>query len=216
VAIVMGLDQHRAQVTADWLDTASGEVSRARVAPADRAGVRRFLERFRGCELEVALEATTGWRFVVEELRRVGATVHLAEPAETAARRGNKKHAKNDRADARHLRELVMVGRLPESWIPPDHLLDLRARVRLRHSLVAQRGEWQQRIQAVLYHHGFPQRRNLMTEQGRRWLAAQALAATAREQITVAVTMIEALDLQLAPIDKQLRAYARRQVGSCP
>jgi hypothetical protein len=29
----------------------------------------------RGQELEVALEATTGWRFVVEELRRVGATV---------------------------------------------------------------------------------------------------------------------------------------------
>src|SRR4051794_41230261 len=169
----MGLDQHRAQVTADWLDTETGEVSRARVAPADRAGVRRFLERFGGCELEVALEATTGWRFVVEELRRVGATVHLAEPAETAARRGKKKRAKNDRADARHLRELVMVGRLPESWIAPDHILDLRARVRLRHSLVAQRGEWQQRLQAVLYHHGFPQRgfpqrRNLMTEQGRQ------------------------------------------------
>ena len=28
-----------------------------------------------------------------------------------------------------------MVGRLPESWIPPDHILDLRARVRLRHTL---------------------------------------------------------------------------------
>src|SRR3954453_21140378 len=76
----MGLDQHRAQITADWLDTKSGEGSRARVAPADRAGVRRFLERFAGRELEVALEATTGWRFVVEELQRVGAMVHLAEP----------------------------------------------------------------------------------------------------------------------------------------
>ena len=108
MTIAMGLDQHRAQITADWLDTDTGEVSRARVARADRAGVRRFLERCGGRELEVAPEATTGWRFVVEELRRVGATVHLAEPAETAARRGNKKRAKNDRADARHLRELVM------------------------------------------------------------------------------------------------------------
>src|SRR5436309_1275325 len=60
VSIVMGLDQHRAQITADWLDTETGEVRRARVAPADRAGVRGFLERFRGRELEVALEATTG------------------------------------------------------------------------------------------------------------------------------------------------------------
>src|SRR3954453_20617573 len=81
----MGLDQHRAQITADWLDTDSGEVTRARVAPADRAGVRQFLERFAGRELEVALEATTGWRFVVEELQRAGATVRLAEPAEPAA-----------------------------------------------------------------------------------------------------------------------------------
>jgi Transposase len=123
MAIVMGLDQHRAQITADWLNTETGELGRGRVAPADRAGVRRFLERFRGNELEVALEATTGWRFVVEELHRIGARVHLAEPAETAARRGKKKHAKNDRADARHLRELLMVGRLPESWIAPEHIL---------------------------------------------------------------------------------------------
>jgi transposase len=179
VTIVMGLDQHRAQITVDWVDTSTGEVSRARVAPADRAAVRRFLERFRDQELEVALEATTGWRFVVEELRRVGAVAHLAEPAETAARRGNKKRAKNDRADARHLRELLMICRLPESWIPPAHILDLRARVRLRHTLSEQRGEWQQRIQAVLYHHGCPQRRNLMTGEGQRWLAAQPLPGCA-------------------------------------
>src|ERR671930_2118044 len=98
VTSVMGLDQHRGQITADWLDASTGEVSRARVAPADRAGVRAFVERFHGCELEVALEATTGWRFVVEELHRVGAVVHLAEPAETAARRGKKTLAKSDRA----------------------------------------------------------------------------------------------------------------------
>ena len=118
-----------------------------------------------------------GWRFVVEELRRVGAVVHLAEPAETAELRGSKKRAKSDRADARHLRELLMIERLPESWIPPDHILDLRARVRLRHTLSEQRGEWQQRIQATLYHHGCPQRRSLMIGDGREWLAAQPLPA---------------------------------------
>lgn len=34
-----------------------------------------------------------------------------------------------------------MIGRLPESWIAPDHILDLRARIRLRHTLSHQRGE---------------------------------------------------------------------------
>jgi transposase len=213
VSIVMGLDQHRAQITADWLDTETGEVKRGRVSPADRAGVCRFLERFRGRELEVALEATTGWRFVVEELRRVGAVVHLAEPAETAGLRGPKKRAKGDRADARHLRELVMLKRVPESWIPPEHILDLRSRVRLRHELGEQRSEWQQRIQATLYHHGCPQRRSLMLGDGREWLAAQPLPAVARERVTVALAMIDALDLQMRPIEKELRAYARRQAG---
>src|SRR5438270_2869259 len=209
----MGLDQHRGQITGEWIDTETGEVQRSRVAPADRAHVRRWLERFRGQELEVALEATTGWRFVVEELRRIGAVVHLAEPAETAGLRGPKKRAKNDRADARHLRELLMVKRLPESWIPPDHILDLRARVRLRHTLSEQRGEWQQRIQATLYHHGCPQRRQLMTGDGREWLAAQPLPAAARETVAVALAMIDSLDRQLAPLDRELRAYARRQAG---
>jgi transposase len=171
------------------------------------------LARFGGQELEVALEATTGWRFVVEELRRVGADAHLAEPAETAGLRGPKKRAKGDRADARHLRELVMVKRLPESWTPPDHLLDLRAQVRLRHTLSEQRAEWQQRIQAVLYHHGCPQRRSLLTADGRAWLDAQPLAPAAREQITVALAMIDALETQITPIDAELRAYARRQAG---
>jgi transposase len=139
--------------------------------------------------------------------------VHLAEPAETSARRGPKKRAKSDRCDARHLRELLMVSRVPESWIAPDHLLDLRARVRLRHTLSDQRGEWQQRIQAVLYHHGCPQRRQLMTGEGRAWLEAQPLPAVARKQVAVAAAMIDALDVQLAPLDRELRAYARRQPG---
>ena len=150
---------------------------------------------------------------MVEELRRVGAGVHLAEPAETAGLRGPKKRAKGDRADARHLRELLMVGRLPESWIPPDHILDLRARVRLRHTLSEQRSEWQQRIQATLYHHGCPQRRSLMTGDGREWLASQPLPAAAREQVTVALAMIDGIEVQIAPLDKELRAYARRQAG---
>src|SRR3954468_23942692 len=213
VAIVMGLDQHRAQITAEWLDTTTGEIARTRIAPADRAGVQRFASRFRGQQLEVALEATTGWRFVVEELAAIGAQVHLAEPAETAARRGTKKRGKTHRANARNLRELLRCGRLPESWIPPQHLLDLRARVRLRHTLVDERREWQQRIQAVLYHHGVPPRSWLLGAESRAWLVSLQLPPAAREQITIALALIDGLDAQLAPLDCELRTFARRQAG---
>jgi transposase len=213
VSIVMGLDQHRAQISAEWIDTITGEVFRARVTPADRLGVRKFLARFEGEALEVALEATTGWRFVVEELDRIGAEVHLAEPAEASALKGKKKRAKTDWADARHLRELLLLGRLPESWIAPAHILDLRARVRTRHLLSHQRTEWQQRMQAVLYHHGFPQQRNLLTVQRREWLAGLKLPFAAREQLEIALLMIDAIDTRLVPFDQDLRAFGRRQAG---
>jgi transposase len=213
MSIVMGLDQHRAQITAEWLDTETGELSRTRVRPADRRGVQKFLRRFAGQQVEAALKATTGWRFVAEELRAIGAEVHLAEPAEAAALKGTKQRAKSDRADARHLRELLMAGRIPESHIPSDHLLDLRAKVRLRHTLVDERGEWQQRMQATLYHHGFPDKSGLLREQNRAWLEALPLPPTALQQITVGLAVIDALDAQSAAITKELRLYARRQRG---
>jgi hypothetical protein len=47
----------------------------------------------------------------------------------------------------------------------------------------------------------------------RAWVKRAALAATAREQITVALALIDALAVQLAAIDRQLCAHARRQAG---
>lgn len=213
MTIVMGLDQHRAQITYDLLDTETGEVRGGRICPADRESVRDFLRRFDGQEVEAALEATTGWRFLVEELEALGARVRLAEPAETSARRGRKKRAKTDRADARHLRELLLAGRLPESWIPPEHILELRSKVRLRHTLAEQRSEWQQRLQAQLYHHGVPRRRQLLTAENRAWLGELELPEAARLQIEVALRMVDHIRAEIAPLERELRAFARRQPG---
>ena len=209
----MAFDQHREQIAFDALDTATGEVSRGRIRPADRLGFRRWLRRWDGEEIEAALEATTGWRFMVEELEAVGAVVHLAEPAETSALRGPKRRAKTDRRDARRLRELLQAGRVPESWIPPEHILELRSKVRLRHTLIQGRGEWQQRIQAQLYHHGVERRRGLLVGERRAWLEALELPDAARRQIEVALALIDSIDAQLEPLDQELRALARRQPG---
>ena len=95
VPVVGGIDIHRAQSTFDYVDLDSGEVVRGRLAPADRERLRRWLARFAGRDaVAFALEGCTGWRYVAEELARAGIAVHVAEPAETAARRGPKRRAK--------------------------------------------------------------------------------------------------------------------------
>jgi transposase len=130
--IVCALDVHRRQVTYAFVEVASGEMLRGRITPATREAVREWLARFDDLgEAHFALEGTAGWWFVVREIERAGDHAHLADPAETAARRGRKRRAKSDRADCDLLLRLLAAGELPESWIPPAQVLELRARVRL-------------------------------------------------------------------------------------
>ena len=78
--IVGGFEVHRTQMTFDYLDTASGEVTTGQIRPATREVLRSWLERFRGrADVAFAAEGCTGWRFVVEELQRAGIEPHLAE-----------------------------------------------------------------------------------------------------------------------------------------
>src|SRR3954451_18917322 len=142
------------------------------------------------------------------------AAPHLAEPVEPRALRGRKRRAKTDRADARWLRELLTKGRLPEAWIAPEHVRQWRSRARLRHTLVDERTEWLQRIQATLFHHGVsgtPER--LRTGEGRVFLERLPLPVDARERIEVALGMIDAIEAQMAPLERELRQLARRQTG---
>ena len=120
--IVSALDVHRRQITFRTVEPASGETGRGRISPAAREPVRAWLERFDGQEAHFALEGTTGWRFVVEEIERAGHTAHLADPAETAARRGRKRRAKTDDSDCELQLRLLLGGELPEAWIPPTHI----------------------------------------------------------------------------------------------
>jgi Transposase len=155
--IVCALDVHRRQITYAFVDVGSGALSRGRITPATREAVRVWLARFDVFgEVHFALEGTTGWRFVVEEIERAGHGAHLADPAETAVKRGRKRRAKTDRADCDLLLRLLAAGELPESWIPPEQILELRTRVRLRKRLIDERTGWQQRLQAQLFHQCVP------------------------------------------------------------
>ena len=172
MSIVGGLDVHRNQITCDWVDLRTGEAGRGRVAPAERDVFRSWLRQLPPGDAAFAVGACTGWRFVVEELTAEGFAAYLAEPADTSTLRGCKKRAKTGRADARLQREQLEQGRLPESWVPPAHILDLRELVRLRKTLGDQRVQWQQRIHAVLFPHGLPgPPRALSADATRCWLA---------------------------------------------
>ncbi len=218
--IVGGLDIHRKQITFDYLDAATGEVRRGQISPADRAHLRAWLARFAGrADVAFALEACTGWRYIAEELAAAGVAVHLAEPADTASLRGRKRHAKTDKTDSRHLRQLLAEGRLPECWIPPGHILECRALLELYHDLRAEHTAWEQRIHAVLFHHGVPALGEgaLRTGQGvaaLRAAAADCLSPAGQLQVATALEVAEALEARMHAVRHQLLAAARHLAGA--
>ena len=213
--IVGGLDIHRKQITFDYLDTMTGEVKRGQVVPADRKHVRAWLARFAGRgDVAFALEGCTGWRYIAEELAAAGLGAHLGEPADTAAARGRKRHAKTDKTDARHLRTLLGEGRLPECWIPPEQILEYRALLETYHDLRAEHTAWVQRIHAVFFHQGAPPLGEgaLRTERGLAGLRATAaahLSPAGQLQVATALDMLAAVEARLGPLRHQLRDAAR-------
>jgi len=217
VDIVGAFDVHRKQITFDYIEMESGEVHRGKIRPADRESLREWLdeltERFSAKQIAIAVEATTGWRYVIEEIKRAGIEPHLAEPAETKSLQGRKKRAKTDRLDAGHLRDLMVIDRLPESWIPPDHIQEIRTLMRLRHSLIEERTTHKQRIHAQLFHNGYPRQSNLDSIEGRAHLEDMELPGAARKVVDLSLAMIEHINEELGPIEAELRAYARSQAG---
>ena len=73
-----------------------------------------------------------------------GVAAHVAEPADTAAARGRRRHAQTDKTDSAHLRRLLAEDRLPECWVPPGRILECRALLELYHDLRAEHAAWVQ------------------------------------------------------------------------
>src|SRR5260370_15067981 len=142
---------------------------------------------------------------------------HLAEPAHTAGARGRKRRAKTDRADARLQRDLLTQGRLPECWIPPEHVLECRALLELYHDLRAEHTAWVQRVHAVLFHQGAPAFGDLSridAPGGLAELAREHLSPAGQCQVGTCLRMCGTLEAELTAVRRRLIAAARHLRGA--
>jgi transposase len=81
----------------------------------------------------VALETSGNWYWLVRAIEEAGLDPRLAHALEVKKRIPGRN--KTDRLDARGLALLLRNGALPEVWIPPARLLDLRDLMRTRLSV---------------------------------------------------------------------------------
>jgi transposase len=163
-----------------------------------------------GCD--VVIEAAWGWYWIADLLSDAGFKVHLAHPLGVAGYRNRR--VKNDELDAILLADLLRMGSLPESWIAPPELRELRELVRYRRKLSQLRSGLKAQIHAVLGKEGvIPQLSELWGPAGARWLDDQQLAAAYQDRIVSLRRLIAHYDREVTRLDRQIHSWLRDDVG---
>jgi transposase len=143
---IVGMDLHRRRSVLVRMTPDGQKLDTARIGN-DPAELRRQIARAGECP-RVVLEATYGWYWAVDVLEAAGAEVHLAHPL--GVKGFAYRRVKNDEKDAADLADLLRMGRLPEAWIAPPEIRELRELTRYRIKLVHLRTSCKDQVHAVL------------------------------------------------------------------
>ena len=149
---VVGMDLHRRRSVLVRMTEDGRRLETARITNS-AAELRRQIAKA-GQHPKVVLEATYGWYWAADELAAAGAEVHLAHPLGVKA--FSYRRVKNDEKDAGDLADLLRMGRLPEAWIAPPEVRELRELTRYRIKLVRLRSSGKAQVHAVLAKLGIP------------------------------------------------------------
>jgi transposase len=155
----------------------------------------------------VAFEAAFGWSWLAGLLEDYGFDAHLVHPLRCKAIASAR--LKNDKAGAAILAQLLRADLLPEAWLAPAKVRQLRALLRHRISLVRPGTQLRNRIHAVAADHGYDRSASYRTGPGRGWLAELDLPAASREIVTGCLNVIDGLAPVTGRIDGELHARAK-------
>jgi transposase len=191
---VVGIDLHRRR-SVIVRTTEGGESLEVVRISNDVDSFARVMARA-GEAPEVVLEATYGWYWAVDALAAGGAQVHLAHPL--GVKGFAYRRVKNDVRDAADLADLLRMGRLPEAWIAPPDVRELRELVRHRAKLVALRSGCKCQVHAVLAKLGVQvPLSGLFTQAGDELLATVQAPAPYLARVQSLQRLIDALDAEI-------------------
>jgi transposase len=206
----VGIDLHRRRSVIVRMNDAGEVVGQVRIHNDPVALSLAIAEA--GPDPEVALEATYGWYWAADVLEACGARVHLAHPL------GMKVFAyqrvKNDRTDARNLADLLRIGRLPEGWIAPPAVRELRELVRYRAKLVALRAGLKAQVHSVLAKEGVAvPMTDLFGQAGTELLDGLRLPPASALRVSSLRSLIEVYDEEVFFIGREIGARLKEHKG---
>ena len=190
----VGIDLHRKRSHIAALDEHGGELFSRRIVN-DPDTFLALLGELDG-ESKIALEATDGWEWLADLLEDHGYELHLAHPLRTKAIASAR--VKTDAVDARTLAQLLRADLLPEAYVAPRDLRDLRDLLRQRVVLTQMRTALKNRVHALIAREGIARiHADLFGAGGRLFLEELALRSDPRARLETLLRLIADFDREI-------------------
>src|SRR5919106_4501686 len=202
----VGIDLHRKRSHVAVIDDEGTETLSRRITN-DPATFLELLADLEG-DSRIALEATYGWEWLADLLEDAGYELHLSHPLRTKAIASAR--VKTDAVDARTLAHLLRADLLPEAYVAPRELRDLRDLLRHRVALTRMRSALKNRVHALLARQGIQREHaDLFGTGGRRFLAELPLREPARRRLESLLSLISDFDREIGLAKREIDALAR-------
>jgi transposase len=202
----VGIDLHRKRSHIAALDEEGRQLLSRRIVN-DPQTFLALLEDVGECR--IALEATYGWEWLADVLQDAGYELHLAHPMRTKAIASAR--VKTDAVDARTLAHLLRSALLPEAYIAPRELRDLRDLLRHRVALTRMRTSLKNRVSAILAKHGIAAPySDMFGVGGTRFLAELELRESPRRRLDSHLALITDFTREIDATSREIDARAEQ------
>jgi transposase len=203
----VGIDLHRKRSQVAVIDDQGRELRSRRIIN-DGQTILALLAEIDG-DCRIALEATYGWEWLADLLQDAGYELHLAHPLRTKAIASAR--VKTDAVDARTLAHLLRTDLLPEAYIAPRPLRDLRDLLRHRVALTRMRSALKNRVGAILAKQGIQRPySDLFGPGGTRFLTELELREPPRQRLDSLLALIDDFTREIDHVSDQIDQHARR------
>jgi transposase len=204
--VYVGIDLHRKRSHVAVVEEDGSQRLSRRLAN-DREVFRELVGKL-GTDARFALEATYGWEWLAELLEDEGCELHLAHPLRTKAIASAR--VKTDAVDAGTLAHLLRADLLPEAYIAPRNLRDLRDLLRQRVVLTHMRSALKNRVHALIARQGVQREHaDLFGRGGRRFLDGLELRPDPRRRLETLLRLIGDFDREIDALAREIDARAK-------
>ena len=199
----IGMDIHRKFSTVCRVDEEGEILAERKLWHDDLASIERFF-RESPPGTKVVMEATVGWMWLSDLLEALGMEVHLAHMAGVKLIATSR--LKTDRVDARVLAQLLRLNFLPEAYLAPREVRDLRMKLRHRQGMIKDRTMLKNRVHALLIRHNIQlEQSDIFGASGKELLRRMDLPLPARQILDDQLDLIEQFDTKILQTDRRMR-----------